>query len=99
MVTSTSTRWLTVWDTERNSPDSPVSIYQVDLASWKRVPEEGNRPLTYREIAAQLGGYVHDAGFTHVDFLPVSSGRLGNPTDFLFLVDYLHQRGIGVILE
>ena len=23
----------------------------------------------------------------------------GNPTDFLFLVDYLHQRGIGVILE
>ena len=99
MVTSTPTHWLTDRDTEKNFADAPISIYEVDLASWKRVPEEGNRPLTYREIAVQLAAYVHDAGFTHVEFLPASTDRLGGPTDFLFLVDYLHQRGIGVILE
>jgi 1,4-alpha-glucan branching enzyme len=99
MVTSTPTHWMTDRDAKRNSPDSPISIYEVDLASWKRVPEEGNRPLTYREIAGQLAGYVHDAGFTHLQFLPVTAGRLGTPADFMFLVDYLHQRGIGVILD
>ena len=99
MVTSTPTHWLTVRGAEQNSPDSPISIYEVDLASWKRVPEEGNRPLTYREIAVQLAGYVHDTGFTHVELLPVVAGRLGTPADFGFLVDYLDQQGIGVILD
>ena len=98
MVTSTPTHWLTGRDVKKSSPDSPISIYEVDLASWKRVPEEGNRPLTYREIAMQLAGYVHDAGFTHVELLPVDAGRLGTPTDFRFLVDYLDRQGIGVIL-
>ncbi len=34
---------------KNNSLDSPISIYEVHLGSWRRVPEEGNRWLTYRE--------------------------------------------------
>jgi 1,4-alpha-glucan branching enzyme len=56
----------------KNSLDSPISIYEVHLGSWKRVPAEDNRPLTYREMAVQLADYVHEAGFTHVEFLPVT---------------------------
>jgi 1,4-alpha-glucan branching enzyme len=58
--------------TKNNSLDSPLSIYEVHLGSWRRVPEEGNRWLTYREIAPLLADYVHDAGFTHVELLPVT---------------------------
>ena len=100
-----------------NSINYPISIYEVHLGSWKRVPEEGNRWLTYREMAPLLADYVHDAGFTHVEFLPVMehpfdgswgyqiigyfapTSRFGTPSDFMYLIDYLHQRGIGVILD
>lgn len=56
---------------KRNALDVPMSVYEVHLGSWRRVPEEGNRPLTYRELAPQLAAYVKDMGFTHVEFLPV----------------------------
>jgi len=52
--------------------ESPMSIYEVHLGSWRRVPEEGNRWLTYRELAAQLADYVHHMGFTHVELMPVT---------------------------
>ncbi len=55
----------------RNALDKPVSIYEVHLGSWRRVPEEGNRYLNYREMAHYLADYVKEAGFTHVEFLPV----------------------------
>src|SRR5262249_18346394 len=35
----------------RNALEAPVSIYEVHLGSWRRVPEQMNRPLTYRELA------------------------------------------------
>jgi 1,4-alpha-glucan branching enzyme len=54
-----------------NSINAPMSIYEVHLGSWRRRPEEGNRWLTYRELAAELPAYVRDMGFTHVEFLPV----------------------------
>lgn len=54
-----------------NSLDSPISIYEVHIGSWKRVPEEGNRSLSYREIAGPLAEYVKSTGFTHVEFLPI----------------------------
>ncbi len=54
-----------------NSLDSPMSIYEVHLGSWRRVPEEGNRFLNYREIAPYLVEYVKEMGFTHVEFLPI----------------------------
>ena len=53
-----------------NSIDAPISIYEVHVGSWRRVAE-GNRPLTYRELAAQLIPYVKEMGFTHVEFLPI----------------------------
>lgn len=55
----------------RNALEAPISIYEVHLGSWRRVPGEGNRSLTYREIAPQLAEYVAQMGFTHVEFLPV----------------------------
>ena len=54
-----------------NSIESPFSIYEVHLGSWKRNAEEGNRSLTYRENADQLGDYVKQMGFTHVELMPV----------------------------
>jgi 1,4-alpha-glucan branching enzyme len=95
----------------------PLSIYEVHLGSWRRVTEDGNRSLTYREMAAQLADYAIEHGFTHVEFLPLKehpygpswgyqisayfapSSRYGTPDDFRFLVDYLHQEGLGVIMD
>ena len=50
----------------------PVSIYEVHLGSWRRVPQEGYRPLSYRELADTLVPYVKHMGFTHIELLPVS---------------------------
>ena len=100
-----------------NALDAPFAIYEVHLGSWRRVPEEGNRFLTYREMASYLVDYVKEMGFTHVEFLPVMehpfygswgyqtigyfapTARYGNPQDFMYLIDELHQNGIGVILD
>ena len=101
----------------RNGLDAPFAIYEVHLGSWRRVPEEGNRFLTYRELASPLVDYVRGMGFTHVEFLPVMehpfygswgyqtvgyfapTSRYGTPQDFMYLIDHLHQNGIGVILD
>ncbi|WP_264479483.1 1,4-alpha-glucan branching protein GlgB [Roseobacter weihaiensis] len=52
--------------------DQPISIYEVHLGSWRRVPKEGNRPLSYEELARDLVAYVKDLGFTHIELMPVS---------------------------
>ena len=57
---------------ERLDRSAPVSIYEVHLGSWRRVPEEGNRPLTYREIARPLADHANAMGFSHVEFLPLT---------------------------
>jgi 1,4-alpha-glucan branching enzyme len=54
-----------------NALDAPISVYEVHLGSWRRVPEEGNRYLSYRELAPRLAEYLKHVGFTHVEFLPV----------------------------
>jgi 1,4-alpha-glucan branching enzyme len=54
-----------------NALDAPMAVYEMHLGSWRRVPEEGNRSLTYREMADWLPGYLKDTGFTHVEFMPV----------------------------
>ena len=51
--------------------DRPMSIYEVHLGSWARVPEDGERWLTYRELAARLVPYVKELGFTHLELMPV----------------------------
>jgi 1,4-alpha-glucan branching enzyme len=94
---------------------APVSIYELHIGSWMR--GDGDRPLTYRELAERLPAYAKDLGFTHVEFMPVMehpfhgswgyqvtgffapTSRYGTPQDFMFLVDRLHQAGIGVILD
>jgi len=100
-----------------NALDAPISIYEVHLGSWQRVLEEGNRYLSYRELAPRLAEYLKQLGFTHVEFLPIMehpfygswgyqltgyfapTSRYGTPQDFMYLVDYLHQHDIGVILD
>ncbi len=102
---------------EKCALNAPMSIYEVHLGSWKRVPEENDRHLTYREMAPLLADYVAEMGFTHVELLPIMehpfygswgyqtvgyfapTSRYGTPQDFMYLIDYLHQRGIGVILD
>ena len=49
----------------------PMAIYEAHLGSWARVVEEGNRFLTYRELAHRLVPYVKELGFTHIELMPV----------------------------
>jgi 1,4-alpha-glucan branching enzyme len=102
---------------QRNRLDKPMAIYEMHLGSWRRIEQEGNRSLSYRELAPQLAAHLQRLGYTHVELLPVmdhpffgswgyqitgyfaSSGNFGTPQDLMYLIDYLHQRGIGVILD
>jgi len=63
------------WMARRRQGDGglhgPMAIYEVHLGSWARVPEDGNRFLTYRELADRLVPYVKELGFTHIELLPV----------------------------
>jgi 1,4-alpha-glucan branching enzyme len=63
--------WLAARAGENAWLDRPMSTYEVHLGSWARVPEEGNRFLTYREMAQRLVPYVKEMGFTHIELLPV----------------------------
>jgi 1,4-alpha-glucan branching enzyme len=56
----------------RNPLGEPMAVYEVHLGSWARVIEEGNRPLTYREIAPRLVDHARRFGFTHLEFLPLA---------------------------
>src|SRR5579884_1111092 len=103
---------------ERSDPlHTPFAVYECHLGSWRTVPEDGDRPLTYRELADQLPAYIREHGFTHVEFLPIAehpyapswgyqvsayyapTARFGSPDDFRYLVDRLHEEGIGVIVD
>ncbi|MBT4757943.1 MAG: 1,4-alpha-glucan branching enzyme, partial [Opitutae bacterium] len=108
------------WIKQRESTDwanAPISIYEMHLGSWKRVVEDANRPLSYRELASELVVYLKDMHYTHVEFMPLSEHpfdgswgyqvtgffaptyRFGAPEDFMYLVDILHQNGLGVIMD
>ncbi|MFV9506144.1 MAG: 1,4-alpha-glucan branching protein GlgB [Oscillochloridaceae bacterium umkhey_bin13] len=52
--------------------NAPMSIYEVHLGSWMRSPDDGGRPLNYREIAPKLAEHVKRAGFTHIELLPIT---------------------------
>ncbi|MBU0679022.1 MAG: 1,4-alpha-glucan branching protein GlgB [Verrucomicrobia bacterium] len=63
------------WMQKRKKTDwlaQPVSIYEVHLGSWKRVTEDYNRWLTYRELADELVPHVKSLGFTHIELLPIT---------------------------
>jgi 1,4-alpha-glucan branching enzyme len=102
---------------QRSGLAKPLAIYEMHLGSWRRVAAEGNRSLSYRELASQLVDYLQRMEYTHVEFLPIMdhpffgswgyqitgyfapSGNYGTPQDLMFLVDTLHQHGIGVIFD
>ncbi|HVH13406.1 MAG TPA: alpha-amylase family glycosyl hydrolase, partial [Longimicrobium sp.] len=75
VVDLTRYRWRdTEWMERRREVDvstGPMTVYEVHLGSWRRIPAEDDRPLTYREAAVQLADYVSEMGFTHVELLPV----------------------------
>ena len=63
------------WLERRRATDwlnQPLSVYEVHPGSWRRRKEEGNRFLTYRELADELIPYVSDLGYSHIEFLPVT---------------------------
>ncbi len=100
---------------EKQRIDAPVSIYEVNLSSWKRA--EGNRPLSYVELAEELVAYADWMGFTHIELMPISEHpfdgswgyqpvglyaptiRHGTPDKFRFFVDAAHAKGLGVLLD
>jgi 1,4-alpha-glucan branching enzyme len=123
IVTRSTYEWQdAAWFAARAATDllhAPVSIYECHLGSWRLTQDAdgGWRPLTYREAAEVLPGYLTGLGFTHVEFLPVAeypfagswgyqvtgyyapTARFGTPDDFRYLVDRLHQAGIGVLVD
>ena len=95
--------------------NSPISVYEVNLASWKRA--DGNRPLSYVELAEDLVNYAEWMGFTHIELMPISEHpfdgswgyqpvgmyaptiRHGTPDEFRAFVDAAHAKGLGVLLD
>jgi len=61
---------------QRQTHEAPISVYEVHLGSWRRMADDGERWLTYAELACQLVDYVTDMGFTHVELLPVTEHPL-----------------------
>ncbi len=109
------TAWLE--DRKKQSGEAqPYAVYEMHIGSWKRNPD-GNRFLTYRELAAELPAYIKWMGYTHVEFLPLTehpfygswgyqvtgyyapTSRYGTPEDFMYLINALHNEGIGVIMD
>jgi 1,4-alpha-glucan branching enzyme len=121
IVWETNYTWKdSTWLKERKKLErkpQPYAVYEIHFGSWRRKMEEGNRSLTYVEMAKELVEYIKDVGFTHVEFLPIMehpfygswgyqltgyyapTSRYGSPEEFMFLVDELHNAGIGVLLD
>jgi 1,4-alpha-glucan branching enzyme len=93
----------------------PISIYEVHLGSWRRNSDGhvlGYRQLA-DELADYCvqSGFTHvellpvaehplDGSWGYqVSGFYAPTARFGNPDDFRYFVDHLHQHGVGVILD
>ncbi|MEV7609130.1 1,4-alpha-glucan branching protein GlgB [Microbacterium sp. NPDC089320] len=114
VVTQSTYAWSDgAWMTRRAATHAvaqPLSVYEVHLGSWRG-------GLSYRDAAEPLIAHVTEAGFTHVEFMPLAehpfggswgyqvsgyyaaTSRFGSPDDLRYLIDQLHQAGIGVIMD
>ncbi len=98
----------------RNALDAPMSVYEVHLGSWRRREGQfmGYREIAH-ELAAYVKqmGFTHvelmpvtehpfygSWGYQTTGYFAPTS-RFGSPQDFMYLVDHLHQNGIGVLLD
>lgn len=95
--------------------DEAMNIYEVNLLSWKRHPD--NSYYSFTDLKRELVPYVKELGYTHVEFMPVNEypfdgswgyqvtgyfsiiSRLGSPYEFKSLIDAFHKSGIKVILD
>jgi 1,4-alpha-glucan branching enzyme len=66
------TTWMDARRARGTNLDRPMAIYEVHAGSWRRNPDEENRSLTWRELAAELVPYVAEQGFTHIELLPIA---------------------------
>lgn len=100
---------------EYNGFRSPISIYELHLASWRK--KSGYESYSYRELAGPLIDYIRRMGFTHVELMPLAehayfpswgyqvtgfyapTSRHGVPDDFQYLVNALHDAGIGILMD
>ncbi len=99
-----------------DSRKEPVSIYQVNLDTFK-VPEDDGKAPGYRELAKEIADYVSKMGYTAIELFPLleysedetlgirpevffaPTSRYGSAEDFMYFIDTLHQKGIGVIMD
>ncbi|MCI5052716.1 MAG: alpha-amylase family glycosyl hydrolase, partial [Simkaniaceae bacterium] len=109
----TDLEWMTKRKT-RNHFTVPMSIYELHLGSWRREKEGFKNYRAIAIELAQYCiemGYTHvelmplsghpldeSWGYQVSGFYSVTS-RFGNPRDFQFMVNHLHERGIGVIID
>jgi 1,4-alpha-glucan branching enzyme len=72
----------------------PMSVYEVHLGSWRRDPDDPEKPLSYARLGTELAAYCTDMGFTHVELLPVMahpfSGSWGYQVTGYFAPDGRH---------
>ena len=95
--------------------DRPMNIYEVHLGSWRRTGEDGfltYRDIAHWLVPyVKELGYTHvellpvmehpldmSWGYQCTGYFAATS-RFGTPHDLMYLIDQLHQAGVGVILD